>query len=126
MEERKDDAVGVTTAKAKRDIGEFDVFLCHNTQDKPEVRELAKALQKEGMNPWLDEWELRPGLTWMDALEDIIEACRSAAVCVGPNGIGPWGEPEMRALLRCFVREKNRGQTVPVIRTLLPGAASDG
>jgi hypothetical protein len=103
----------------------FDVFLSHNSQDKPAVREIAERLLRRGVRVWLDEWELRPGLTWMDALEDIIEACGSAAVCVGPNGIGPWEEPEMRALLRRFVREKKSDKTVPIIPTLLPGAPSD-
>ena len=100
----------------------FDVFLSHNSQDKPVVREIAERLLRRGVKVWLDEWELRPGLTWMDALEDIIETCGSAAVCVGPNGMGPWEEPEMRALLRRFVRERKRGEIVPVIPTLLPGA----
>ena len=103
----------------------YDVFLSHNSKDKSEVKRLGEALKKRGLKVWLDEWELRPGLTWMDALENIIATCKSALVCVGGNGIGPWEEPEMRALLRRFVKEKQFGNIVPVIPVLLPGAPDD-
>jgi hypothetical protein len=101
---------------------QFDVFLSHNSKDKPEVKRLGEALKKRGLIVWLDEWELQPGLTWMDALEDIITTCKSAAVCVGAQGIGPWEQPEMQALLRRFVNEKRSGKIIPVIPILLPGA----
>jgi TIR domain len=38
----------------------FDVFLCHNSEDTPAVREIAQMLVKEGIKPWLDEDEIRP------------------------------------------------------------------
>jgi len=100
----------------------FDVFLSHNSKDKPEVKQLGEALKKLGISVWLDEWELQPGLTWMDALEDIVTTCKSAAICIGHNGMGPWEEPEMKALLRRFVNEKKSGNILPVIPILLPGA----
>ncbi|MCL4206237.1 MAG: TIR domain-containing protein [Pirellulaceae bacterium] len=100
----------------------FHVFLSHNSKDKPAVKELGLELKQRGLNPWLDEWELRPGLGWQDALEDIINTCQSAAICVADNGIGPWEDPEMKALLRRFVNEKKTGNILPVIPVLLPGA----
>ena len=100
----------------------FDVFLSHNSKDKPGVRRLGEALKKRGLTVWLDEWELRPGLSWQDALEDIITGCKSAAICVGDNGIGPWEDPEMKALLRRFIDEKKGGNIVPIIPVLLPNA----
>jgi tetratricopeptide (TPR) repeat protein len=105
-----------------RTVSTFDVFLSYNSVDKPEVKRLGEALKKRGLTVWLDEWELQPGQPWMDALEDIIATCKSAAVCVGTSGIGPWQEPEMTALLRRFTNEKNSGNVVPVIPVLLPGA----
>ena len=103
----------------------FDVFLSHNSKDKPDVKRLGEALKNRGLTIWLDEWELRPGLTWQDALEDIITTCKSAAVCLGSNGIGPWEDPEMQALLRRFVNEKKAGSIVPIIPVLLPDAPND-
>ncbi len=100
----------------------FDVFLSHNSADKSAVRRLGEALKRRNLSVWLDEWELAPGITWMDALEKIVTTCKSAAVCVGKNGIGPWEEPEMQALLIRFVKIKRAGEAMPVIPVLLPGA----
>jgi len=93
-----------------------DVFLSHNSKDKAAVRELARALQQRGIKVWLDEWELAPGRPWQEALEEVIETVRSAAVILGPAGLGPWEIPEMRACLsECVDRD------LPVIPVLLPG-----
>jgi hypothetical protein len=98
-------------------VSAFDTFLSHNSQDKPAVRQLADALVKRGLRPWLDERELVPGRPWQEALEEIIQTTKTAAVLFGPAGLGPWEEPEMRACLSEFVNRK-----LPVIPVLLPGA----
>ncbi len=98
----------------------FDVFLCHNSQDKPEVKEIALQLKQQGLKPWLDVWELRPGLPWQKRLEEQIEQIKTAAVFVGSSGFGPWQEQEMRAFLNEFV---NRG--CPVIPVLLETAPEE-
>jgi pimeloyl-ACP methyl ester carboxylesterase/nucleotide-binding universal stress UspA family protein len=95
----------------------FDVFLSHNSKDKPVVRDLGKLMIKRGLCVWLDEWELVPGRPWQEALEEIIQKTKSAVVLVGADGLGPWEIPEMRGCLSEFVRRK-----LPVIPVLLPGA----
>jgi hypothetical protein len=95
----------------------FDVFLCHNSKDKGEVKEVAKQLQAHNIRPWLDEWELPPGQIWQPLVEEQIETIRSAAVFVSKNDMGPWQRPEMYALLSQFVQ---RG--CPVIPVLLETA----
>ncbi|MFO1432820.1 MAG: SUMF1/EgtB/PvdO family nonheme iron enzyme [Candidatus Competibacteraceae bacterium] len=97
----------------------FDVFLSHNNKDKLTVRQLAEALQQRGLKVWLDEWELVPRRPWQEALEEIIQTTRSAAVLVGKDGLGPWEIPEMRGCLSEFVSRK-----LPVIPVLLPDAPS--
>ncbi|HEX3526722.1 MAG TPA: SUMF1/EgtB/PvdO family nonheme iron enzyme [Thermoanaerobaculia bacterium] len=95
----------------------FDVFLSHNSKDKPAVREVGLALRARGLSVWLDEWELIPGRPWLEALERALETIACAAVLVGKDGLGPWEIPEMRACLGEFVR-----RNLPVIPVLLPGA----
>ncbi len=51
----------------------FDVFLSHNSKNKPVVRDLAQKLKARGIKVWLDEWELIAGRPWQDALEEIIQ-----------------------------------------------------
>lgn len=95
----------------------FDVFLSHNSKDKPAVRQLAEILKTRGLTVWLDEWELVPGRPWQEALEEIIQTANSAAVLVGKDGLGPWEIPEMRGCLSEFVKRR-----IPVIPVLLPNA----
>lgn len=96
---------------------EFDVFLCHNSADKPIVKQIGEELKARRLRPWLDEWELRPGQPWQSTLEQQIAHIKAAAVFVGHNGIGPWQNLEQQAFLREFVQRQ-----VPVIPVLLPDA----
>ncbi len=103
--------------KRKRAAGAFDVFLCHNSADKPAVKRIGQRLKEAGILPWLDVWELPPGQPWQPLLEQQIGNIRSAAVCFGSAGIGPWQEQEMYGFLREFVSRK-----APVIPLLLADA----
>jgi hypothetical protein len=98
---------------------DFDVFLCHNSRDKAEVKAVALRLMERRIKPWLDEWELRPGLRWQLALEEQVRQVKSAAVFVGAEGLGPWQSEEIGAFLSACVE---RG--IPVIPVLLPTAPS--
>jgi hypothetical protein len=85
----------------------FDVFLCHNSEDKPAVREIAQKLIGAGIKPWLDAEQIRPGTTWQTALGEQIESIKSAAVFVGENGLGPWQNEEIQAFLSQFMERKS-------------------
>jgi tetratricopeptide (TPR) repeat protein len=94
----------------------FDVFLSHNSKDKPTVREIGEALRDRGLRVWLDEWELVPGRPWQEAIEEILATVLSSAVLVSKDGLGPWEIPEMRVCLSQMVKRR-----LPVIPVLLPG-----
>jgi len=102
---------------------DFDVFLSHNSADKPAVEELAQRLSRDGMRPWLDKWNLIPGEPWQDAIERALQRCATCAVFIGTSGTGPWQNEEMRAAIDRRVRESSsRFRVIPV---LLPGAERD-
>ena len=96
----------------------FDVFLSHNGKDKPAVETLAHKLEERGFEVWLDRWNLIPGEPWQEAIEEALDECQTYAVFVGPSGIGPWENEEMRAAIEERVKDKKR-RVIPV---LLPGA----
>jgi eukaryotic-like serine/threonine-protein kinase len=93
----------------------FDVFLCHNNEDKQAVREIAQKLSKENIKPWLDEADIRTGSFWHATIGQQIESVKSAAVFVGTSGVGPWQSREIIALLDEFDK---RG--CPIIPAILP------
>ena len=99
---------------------DFDVFLCYNVKDKDSVKEIGNKLKKQGISPWFDEEQLRPGLPWQRELEKHMKQIKSAAVFVGKDGIGPWQRHELESYLREFVK-----RDCPVIPVLLPDAPKE-
>jgi len=96
----------------------FDVFLSHNSKDKPAVRALAALLSARGITVWFDEDQLIPGRRWQPLMEEGIKRSRTGAVLIGADGLGPWEDTEMQVFLRAAVSENKR-----VIPVLLPGAS---
>jgi WD40 repeat protein len=101
--------------QGKRATNDYDVFLCYNSIDRLSVRKIGERLLSLGLLPWLDEWEIRPGLLWGRALEKQIKNIKAVAVFVGPNGFGPWQNIEIESFLRQFVKRE-----CPVIPVILP------
>ena len=97
----------------------YDVFLSHSSADKDAVETLARRLEDEAaLHPFLDKWHLIPGNPWQEELEQALDDSRTCAVFIGPGGIGPWENVEMRSALDDRVRRPGF-RVVPV---LLPGA----
>lgn len=97
----------------------YDVFLSHNSNDKPAVEALARKLIEANIKPWLDKWNLIPGAIWQAEIEEVLENCLSCAVFLGPKGTGPWQMEEMRAAInRRVTQSKGSFRVIPV---LLPG-----
>ena len=94
----------------------YDVFLSHNSADKPAVEEIACRLVEASLQPFLDRWHLIPGQPWQEALEQALDQSRTCAVFLGPNGVGPWENEEMRTALD----ERTHSPDFRVIPVLLP------
>ena len=80
----------------------FDVFLCHNSQDKPLVLEIAEELKCAGIVPWLDMWEVGAGY-FQEQLEAGIAASKLAIVCMGPHPIDRWQKAELQIIMDAHV-----------------------
>ena len=93
----------------------YYVFLCHNSEDKPEVRRIADELIKRDVKPWLDERDILPGTLWQSALEEQIAKIQSAAIFLGESGIGPWQNLEIKSFITEFVERH-----CPIIPVFLP------
>ena len=94
------------------------VFLSHNSVDKLAVEEIARRLRAAGIEPWLDSWHLVPGEKWQPALEKALAEARASVVFVGPSGVGPWQDEEMRVAIDRRVGDP----AYRVVPVLLPGA----
>ena len=74
---------------------QFDVFLSHNSREKPVVEALAYKLRAEGLNPWLDKEQLIPGTRWQGGLADGLRASFTCAVFIGKDDLGNWESEEL-------------------------------
>jgi hypothetical protein len=91
----------------------FDVFLCHNSQDKPSIRVLNETLKNGGVKTLLDEEQIKPGELWQNKLEAQIASIAACLVVVGDSGLGPWQDMERRVFINEFA---NRGcKIIPVL-----------
>lgn len=114
----KGTASGIQRSGGEAKGREYDVFLSYNRKDLQAVRRIARSLVKAGVLPWLDIWDLKPGDSWIRLLDDLIGRVRTAAVFVGPSGLGPWQTEEVMSFLQAIVQRG--GRLIPVI---LPGVA---
>lgn len=74
----------------------IDVFISHKGKDKPAVEILAHKLKAKGVKVWLDKWNLIRGEPRQEGLEEALDNCQTYMVFVGPSGISPWENEEMR------------------------------
>jgi hypothetical protein len=95
---------------------QFDVFLAHNSQDKPQVRAIATKLKDRGLKYWIDEEQIPPGRWFQDVIQQAIPNVKSAAICIGTGGLGKWQAVELRSFISQCVNSD-----IPVIPVLLPG-----
>ena len=94
----------------------YEVFVSYNSRDREAVRTIAEALKAQKLRVWFDHWSLIPGKPWIKQIQDGLAKSASVAVFVGPNGVGPWENPEMDVALNHQVQ-----RDIPIIPVLLPG-----
>ena len=77
------------------------IFLCHDSADKPAVRDLYRRLQADGFAPWLDEEDLLGGQVWEDEIPEAVRSSHVVLVCLSNNAINKAGfiQKEIRYVL---------------------------
>ena len=80
-------------------MANFDIFLSHNSRDKPAVERIAAKLKQAGLEPWLDKWCLTPGGKWQEELAAGLRASSTCGFFIGPNGVGDWASEELNVAL---------------------------
>ncbi|MEH1780097.1 MAG: GUN4 domain-containing protein [Nostoc sp.] len=101
----------------------FDVFLAHNSLDKPEVIAIAKKLKRYNLNPWLDREQIFPGDNIHEAVFQGISQSKVGAFFISQNGLGTFQENlELGGIIQFFLK-KRKEQSFRVIPILLPGVS---
>jgi hypothetical protein len=96
---------------------QFDVFLAHNSKDKPLVEAIAQELKRRGLNPWLDNEQIGVGSSIPKKVAEGIKQSRSVAFFIGTQGLGKFQDAwEIDALIMECAESG-----VLIIPVLLPG-----
>ena len=98
---------------------QFDVFLSHNSREKPAVEALAYKLRAEGLNPWLDKEQLIPGTRWQGGLADGLRASFTCAVFIGKDDLGNWESEELDVAQNRAANDRDF-RIIPVLLPNLP------
>jgi len=104
----------------------FDVFLSHNSKDKPWVIDLKNRLQTRGIKVWLDKDEIRPGDLFVEALEKGIKESKAVALIISPDAMNSgWVKAEYCRAVN--LATNNHLQLIPVLykKAEIPGFLQD-
>jgi hypothetical protein len=93
----------------------YDVFICHNSKDKPEVGKIKSSLQSQGINTFYDEDNLIPFKEWEKQILDSISEVKAFLVFISNNGTGKIQHKEINFFLKKVLRKKPEIQTGLVI-----------
>lgn len=100
--------------------GPPELFVSYNRQDQLFARKLAHSLVNENqVRVFFDEISISPGDVWVEKLAIAISSCKTAAVCIGKHGMGPWQREEFWSILAEAV-----GGATTVIPVLFEGGPS--
>jgi len=96
-------------------IYQYDVFLSHNSKDKPRVRRLAEKLRSADLRVWFDEWVIKPGDDIYSSIEKGLDASQNLVLCISQTALGSgWVALEQSTLL--FRDPSNTGRNfIPLL-----------
>lgn len=93
----------------------FDVFLSHNSVDKPQVEAIAEKLKRRELKVWFDK-QIPVGHSFQEEIQQAICQVNSAAIFIGLEGLGEWQNIEVQSLSSEKVK-----RNILIIPVLLPG-----
>jgi WD40 repeat protein len=109
----RDFDVAAAKIRGKIETEDYDVFLCHNADDKEEVRQIAEKLKQRGVLPWLDEESIRGGEKWRQRIADQIQVIPAVCVLLGATEMRHWQEWELDLAIK--QTEERRCRLIPVL-----------
>ncbi|WP_035372665.1 SUMF1/EgtB/PvdO family nonheme iron enzyme [Dolichospermum circinale] len=96
---------------------QFDVFLAHNSKDKPEVIKIANKLRERGLNPWLDKEQIFAGDNIQEVVFQGISRSKVGAFFISQNRLGAFQRNlELGAIIQLFLDKKETGfRVIPIL-----------
>ena len=95
------------------------VFLCHGSEDKGLIRKLYESLMEVGMDPWLDEKNLTPGIEWEPTIRAAVRNSDVVLVCLSKQSASKTGFAQKEIVIALDAAEERPEGAVFIIPVLL-------
>ena len=76
-------------------MSKYKVFLCHNSNDKPQVRQIRDKLRQQDIETWMDEKDIIGLDDWKEKIKENLSQINTVAVFLGSSGFGEWQKSEI-------------------------------
>jgi hypothetical protein len=63
------------------------IFLCHASEDKPQVAEVYQRLRALGWQPWMDKMDLLPGQQWQQEIPRVLKESDFILIFFSQNSV---------------------------------------
>ena len=93
------------------------IFLCHASEDTPQVRDVYLRLKALGFEPWLDEEDILPGQDWDYEIETALEQSDFVMVFLSERSVKKIGYVQRefrRAMYRSEEMPEGHIHTIPI------------
>lgn len=79
----------------------YQIFMCHASGDKTDVRKFYRRLTQDGFNVWFDEERLLPGQRWEPEIGKAVRGSEAVIVCLSTKSVSKTGfvQKEIRLAL---------------------------
>lgn len=64
-----------------------DVFISYSSQDRPFAQQIARALEQQGLDVWLDRDDIRAGIKWSSAIQQGLDQSSVMVVIITPDSM---------------------------------------
>ncbi|HYO14486.1 MAG TPA: toll/interleukin-1 receptor domain-containing protein [Thermoanaerobaculia bacterium] len=92
----------------------LQVFCSHNSVDKPRGKEIATRLAEAGIDPWVDQWEIRPGDDFVARINEGLATYDVGLLFLSNASLDSgWVTAEVSALIHRMIEEGKR--VIPVM-----------
>ncbi len=91
------------------------VFICHASEDKLMVRKLSDDLERDGIDPWLDDKNLLLGQDWKVEIAKAVRESHVVLVCLTPRSVDKEGYVQKEITLALDEADKKPEGTIYII-----------
>jgi hypothetical protein len=67
------------------------IFLCHASEDKPQVEDIYRRLSELGFQPWMDKIDLLPGQRWQQEIPRVLRTSEFILIFFSQNSVAKRG-----------------------------------